>query len=513
MTTDPNPADAYSRPPAGRAARRVGPVNRHTGEPPRPPQLAIAAVLLAIGGMLGWGAASLGEPATSNSTSAVNQSDSSQDDGFTATPASISTVTWTEAATVPPVPVGMEYAGFSAAVEIGDTIYLVVNYFNQPTAHTSSELWSSSDGLTWKADKLELGDDTATVELAAFGNSLLLTATTEAGIGLWRSVSNRALDGTSWTRIPMTIPSELSTGSWATVVNQDNEIVTMMIGNFEISESVLQPYLPVGTELDDPRFEYQGTEFLYGLEGNDTIQILAEPPEVFVGNGNAWIRLLTLDGEEVLQTIPLPEGGYPLDATPSLASIPVALMWRSEDGTSFLPVTGRNALPQGRFLPQPWGNGFVAAVYQRPDSSATNENVTMWTSHSGRAWQPEWLQPPRQCSPFFFAASGERIHLTGDDGAQCVRDLDGEWIILDQPSTVASVVGGGAGFIGYPDSFEYDKALFSPDGVFWGDVTIPASQPYPTLLILQDRLLALSVNQPGPGIATRIDVWIGDIGP
>ncbi len=85
-------------------------------------------------------------------------------------------------------------------------------------------------------------------------------------------------------------------------------------------------------------------------------------------------------------------------------------------------------------------------------------------------------------------------------------------MILEDPCTSCYVVGGAAGFLGYPDSFECDSAVFSPDGIAWGDVSVPAPEPYPTLSILENRLLALSVNQPRATVPKHIDIWIGEIG-
>ncbi|MCP4966292.1 MAG: hypothetical protein GY926_13800 [bacterium] len=62
----------------------------------------------------------------------------------------------------------------------------------------------------------------------------------------------------------------------------------------------------------------------------------------------------------------------------------------------------------------------------------------------------------------------------GEDGTQCIRDVDGEWQVLDQPSKVAYVVGGGADLLGYPNYFEYDEAVFSENGLERTSVTLPS---------------------------------------
>jgi hypothetical protein len=480
-----------------------------------PPKLTMVAALLAIGGVLGWGVATLGGASETDTATPAAAADASPI-GAAIAPTSRPTVTWTQASVVPAIPPGMGYAGFSTAVELNGTTYLVVDYASATTKATGSQLWHSTDGDLWEADTLWLGEPVSSIDLTAFGDSLLLGGTTAGGFGLWTSIPDRSIDGSSWNRIPLSIPEGITNQLHATRVSGDNRIVAMMIGNLEIYPSIIEPYLPHGIDLSNERYRYLGDQFIYGTDGSgtdwDPIQIFAEPPSVLVADDSVWIRLVTTGGDEVLQTVPLPDGVYPVDSTPNLTDIPVAMMWRSDDVVGFLPVTGSSALPEGYFLPEAWGNDFVAAVYARPNSFAAREDVTLWTSHSGRAWQPAEIQPPRECSPFFLAVSKDRIHLTSEIGTQCIRDVDGTWQVLDQPSTATYVVGGDAGFIGYPDSFEYDQALFSEDGVSWANVTIPTAEPYPTLVALQDRLLALSVNRPRPTAPTQIDVWVGAIG-
>lgn len=511
MSPDPETTRGTFLPPRDDLAESVGPLDQPGPVPHRPPRLAVMAALLAIGGLLGWGAASWGaSTAATNDDAPVSQSAASplgisSRDATTAT-----TVIWTEATMVPPIPSGLDYAGSSAAAELGDTVYIVINYTG-PTGELSSELWSSGDGVTWQTTPLLVGESAAPFELTVFGDSLLLTGTTETGLAVWISRPDRVIDGVSWNQVALAVPPSLSAQLYTTVVSDENEIVTMLLGEFNVYRSTIEPYLPEGTDLDDADTFYTGDEFVYSDAG--AIQIFAEPPEIFIGNGNVWIRLVTLEGNEILQTIPLPEAAYPLASTPSLATIPIAMMWRSENGTEFLPVTSRSALPVGYFLPERWGNGFVAAVAERPDSSSPGDIFTLWGSNSGRAWQPEKLQPSSQCSPFFFATSGDRMLLVGEDGTQCVHDIGEQWNTLDEPSSVEYVVGGDAGFIGYPNDFEYDTALFSRDGLAWNEVDIPAPEPYPKLLMVGDRLLLLSVNRPRPDVPTQIDLWIGYVDP
>jgi hypothetical protein len=285
----------------------------------------------------------------------------------------------------------------------------------------------------------------------------------------------------------------------------------VLVGDLEIWRDIIEPYVPADVDLEDPAVSYQGDEFLYMLDGRDDIRLFADAPELAVSGDNIWIRFVTEDGEEVLQTVEMPSGAFAVATNPTLAEVSVAMAWISKDANDFIPVTGKNALPDGFFPPEPWGDQFVTAAYELSDSFATNEQVTLWISGSGRAWQPATQQPPAECSPFFFATSGNRMHLTSEEGIQCVRDLGTPWEILEEPNSSTYVIGGPAGFIGYPDSFEYDSALFSRDGIAWVSIDVPGSEPYPTLSILRNRLLALSANRSRPSESTQIDLWLGEI--
>jgi hypothetical protein len=82
--------------------------------------------------------------------------------------------------------------------------------------------------------------------------------------------------------------------------------------------------------------------------------------------------------------------------------------------------------------------------------------------------------------------------------------------VIKEPSEAAYVVGGGAGFIGYPNAFDYDAALFSQDGLSWEKIEIPGLEPYPTLSVLEERLMVLSVGRPRATGQMRISIWLGE---
>lgn len=471
----------------------------------------MAVALLGIGGLLGWLAASLGgngSPVTTTPAPA---------DGATAVatvprdPRQQPTVTWTQATVLPQLPAGMEYAGTSGVAELDGRMYVIVNFYDPDHDEIFGHLWQSEDGLEWESTVLDVGIPIAGYELTAIRDTLLMAGRSGDDYALWESVPGRAVGGSSWNQIDLQVPDNLTRSFLATAVNDAGKIVTVLIGELEVWPEIIEPYLPPDVSLDDPALSYVGDQSLYLRDGSGNIQLFAEAPEVVVTGDDIWIRIITIGGEEILRTLELPAGTYPVGSRPTLAEISVAMAWISEDGHDFLPVTGSNALPRGIFMPEAWGDRFVAASYERADSLGTNEEVTLWMSASGRAWQPATQQPPAECSPFFFATSGARMHLTSEEGTQCVRDLGSAWEILDEPGTSTYVIGGPAGFVGYPNSFEYDSAVFSRDGVTWVDIDIPGTEPYPSLSILKERLLTVAAIRPHPDQPTRIDIWVGEL--
>ncbi len=506
--------DLYSRVmPNGTNHEQVRPLRGgdHVRREQQTPRFVAVIALLAIGGLVGWVAASLGNaPSPTPTTSPVAQPE------IDTTPASRDaslgpSVEWTKANAVPEMPDGMEYRRFSAVAEVDGHINTAAVFADPTTGEEASQLWESVNGLDWKISKIDVGEPLAAQELVAVGDGLLLTGQTEDSYAMWRSIPGRAINGSSWAKVSLEIPVGFQRGFLRTAVNSTGGNMTVAIGSLELWREVIGPYLPDGVDLGDPGFVYRGGSFLYKPESSDDIELFSEPPEVVVAGDNVWVRIVTPAGEEVIQTFPLPPGTYPVGTAPTLENVSLSMAWFSDDGIDFLPVVGVNALPSGYFLPKPWGEGFVGAVYEMDSSVVINEAITLWGSRSGRAWQPQQQQVPKECSPFQLAISGNRMHLTSEDGTQCIRDIDSPWEILDEPSTSTYVVGGGAGFVSYPDSFEYDTALFSHDGISWARISIPTPEPYPGIMVLEDRLLALSVSRPNEEAPPVVEIWLGKI--
>jgi hypothetical protein len=479
----------------------------------RPPRGALAVALLAAGLVIGWLLGSLGAGDAPVDADPAGDGATLQPNGETPT------VVWNEAEDVPSVPAGLEYNGFSDVVEVDGTIYVIANWINPSSGATAADLWSSDDGLRWDTDPLVVGEVGADYDLVPTGNGLILTGTKLDGSdGLWQSLPGRSIDGSSWTEIDLGVPANLHRSWFRSAVTSEGETVITLIGQLDIWRDVIRPYLPDDVDIADPKYVYRDldgvlteTSVVDGQEfAERTMQPFIEPPELVIADDEIWIHLITAEGEEVFDTVPLPEGTYPATTNPTLQDIPLVMEWVSNDGIEFFPVTGRNALPNGYFLPEPWEQGLVAAAYELGESFAPNEIVTLWTSQSGRAWQLEGTQPPVECSPFFIAVSGDRMHLTSETGTQCVRKAGSDWVVLDEKSRSAYTVGGPAGFIGYPDSFEYDTALFSRDGLTWGTIEIPGLEPYPTLSILEDRLLVLSVGKSQPFQPADAGIWVSE---
>ncbi len=486
----------------------VRPIGDEQPDEHHPPRLTLVIALLAIGGLIGWGIASLGGDSIATATTTTLAADSSPLGDGSLEPEARPAVSWVAATSLPAMPENLDYAGSTEPVELDGSLYLVVSYSSGTSASIRNELWSSTDGLEWSSTPIELDENVFVVDITAIPEGLLLAGSRDSVFGLWRSVPGRSLGGSSWVRIPIDTPPGFIAEFQSTAVNRGNEVITTVIGDLAIWREVIAPYVPDDVDLEDPGVRFS-SGVVYTSDG-ETIQPFREPPEVLTVDGTVWIRLVTNDGNEILQTRELPPGAYPVESSPDLSFVPVAMSWRSEDGVDFLPVTGLNALPDGYFLAEAWGGEFIAASYQLPDSFASDEEVTLWRTSSGRAWQRFDDRPPRECSPFFFAVSRSRLVLVGPDGVRCIWD-DDEWAVLDDPGLVAFVVGGPAGFLGYPDVFEYNTAVFSRDGLTWSDVAIPADEPYPALSILNDRLFGLSVTQQQSSEPNRIDIWLGTI--
>lgn len=494
------------------ANQAVRPLDEDGREPKhherRPPQLGLVILLLVAGGLVGWVVASLG--ATDNTIQEVENSDVAGLGPTSLEPGPVAEVQWIRATVVPETPDGLEYSGVSAVAEVDGSLYVAVNWMDPDTHEVTGELWSSADGLEWQAEPIDIGIPVATYDLTATGNGLLLAARSPDTDSLWRSTPARAIGGSSWSEVPLEIPTTIVRDSFMTAATSDGDIMVIMVGHLDILDRVIEPYLPAGVSLDDENYTYNGDQFIYTQLPPSSIQIFGEHPEVVVAGDNVWIRLVTLEGEEILRTIPLPDGAYPTTTEQgSVLNVTLLMAWVSTDGVEFRQVLSKDALPEGLFNVEAWEEGFVGATHEPRRSSVGPHDVTLWESESGRSWSPQPQQPPGQCLPFHLAVSEGRILLTTPDGTQCVGDRGSEWAVLDEPSTATYVVGGPAGFIGYPDAFSYDAAMFSQDGLAWAKIEIPALEPYPSLSILEDRLLVVSVGRSRPNNPVRIGIWVG----
>ena len=337
-----------------------------------PPRLLLVVGLLATGALLGWSIASLGGDSivTASSTAPGGQTAIPTGVG----PGEVPSISWQQAKSVPPIPNGLEYAGATDPVELSDTIYLVVNFFDPATEQTTGQLWSSTDGDSWRAEALDLGEPAQVVEVTAIRDGLILSARTDDGFGLWRSPLGRAVDGASWTRRPIDLPDNVAVQFHQTTVSTGGDITTVLIANFEIWREILAPYAPPNIDINDPELVlFMGSVV---RPGEDVpYPVLSFDPEVLTTRDSVWVRVVDTNGQEELFTRPLPTGAYPLARTPELGSVAVAFAWRSTDGVEFNPVIGRGALPEGYFLPEPWQGGFVAAAYEQAESFATTPVV------------------------------------------------------------------------------------------------------------------------------------------
>ena len=484
---------------------------------PQPPRLGLGLALVLAGGLVGWGAASLGtesSPPTPAETDAVAAAEPIVPRDSRPEP----TVTWTEANLTPGIPAGSEYAGTSPAVELDGTLYMTVSTSDPTTGEVASSLWQSPDGLEWVTEEFAVGEPVVASHLTVADGGLYLTGQVANQPALFRSVPGRAIDGSSWTRLELEGAIAMDLRLITTQVDGTGDAITVAVGLYDIWRDLLQPLVPDDIDLTDPSFVLRDDGTLFrtgtrnGVEFGEPIEVLSEEPEVVVTDDSVWVRLVTTDGTEVLESVPLPDGAHPLVAEPPLTSIPLAMVWRSSEDGKFLQVTSRSVLPDGFFAAHPWGDRLLAATLEPGSGFAGAERVTLWNSASGRAWRPVEPQPPPACLPYSLAVSGIRIHLTAEDGTQCVRSGDSGWEVLAGKSEVDYVAGGPAGFIGYPSAFEGDVAQFSRDGIVWADIEMPGLAPYHTVSILDDLLIALSVGASQPNQPTPVQIWVGEIG-
>ncbi len=272
--------------------------------------MIVSIAFLVIGGLIGWGVASLGGDAivTASSTTTL-PTDSSPLGDATLEPERIPTVAWTGATTVPSFPEGADYAGATDPVELDGAIYLAINFADRDSGTISNELWISADGADWSSTTIDLEESVRVTDLTAVHDGLLVAGTSDRGFGLWRSIAGRAIGEDSWSRIQLAMPADLVAGIHSTTVNDDGEIITTIIGNIDIWRDVIAPYVPSSVALNDPTTRL--AEGVLYTRDQTEIALFAEPPQVLMTDDTVWIRLLTPDGEETLLTRELPPGVYP----------------------------------------------------------------------------------------------------------------------------------------------------------------------------------------------------------
>ena len=389
-------------------------------------------------------------------------------------------VRWTGASEIPAIPRNWEVADHSGFAEVGGTKYFVVQLRSPGNTETVSEVWSSDDGLVWSAQRPDFGKPITDPRLTAAGDGLFLVGNTGSDDVLWRATQVATEPVLDWEVVPLHAPAGMSNQVISTAVAGDGDIIVTMHGSIDI-----WPNDELNTRL------------------------LCEDPQVVVVDHTAWIRIVTCEGEELMRTVPLPQDTRPVAANFRSTDLELYAAWVSSNGGPFLPVGGDDRLPPGCFSPTGWSDGFVAAAEDTDDSGTVSS--VLWTSASGDDWRPDPVQPPAECSPFSLVASGEAIHVTSADGTQCSRGPDSDWVVLDEARSSCYKIGGQAGFVGYPNGFDYDRGLLSRDGVLWNEIPVPGMEPYPTLAILEDSLLALSVlDDPDPN--RQIRIWLGTIG-
>lgn len=492
---------------AVRPLRDAPPQYRERGAP----RLFILAVVLVAGITTGWLLAGRGAvPVTTDGEETVPGTSAIV--SLSADPGSDPSVTveWTEATAVPAIPPGWRFSDHSGVVEACGAKHIVIQLRSPDGSEAVSQIWSSDDGLEWQTRPLDLGTSIADPRLTATDEGLLLTGRIGSEDAIWQSTRFNERDGFSWARIELQIPDELREQVIGAAVAGDGDTVISMSAVADLWPQIVSPFLPEGIDLESGSIIYQGDEFLRSVGDETRIRLFAESPQVLIVDGKVWVRILTPEGEEVMRTVPLPPGTYPLSVSPRLSDIQVTSTWASSNGEAFVPVIAIDPVSNGCFYPSPLGDGFVGSTSEADGSQCAHEATVLWTSDTGHEWELDRVQPPVECTPFSLVASGETILLTSVEGTQCWRGPGTDWVVLDEPCTTCYKMAGHAGFLGYPTSFEYNKGLLSHNGVLWNEIPVPGVEPYPTLAVLDDSLVAMSVlNDMASNHPVRI--WLGTI--
>lgn len=504
--------------PAEQPSRMVRPIpdyptpdGRH-----RTPRVAVAAALLTVGALAGWLAGSAVDTASPSATTQPVAG------GLPITTEPPAVISWREAGSIPALPDGFSLSGGYDAAELDGEIYLAVNLSNE-SGVARSMLWRSADGVTWDDTGLDLGEPAAISRLLAYEEGLLLVGAkaSEAGAPepaaaptVWRSLPGRTIDADSWVEITLG-SSGMTPYSVTAAVNDSGNVAVAAEGTIDLTAAVIDPLLPPGFSAADSDVYLTGTAVVVDPDTtdgqSDVIAQFADFPALTVVGDRAWSRVVGLDGEETMATHPLPAAGHYRQGVQNSLYVDTVMVWRSTDGTEFRQV-GTTLIPDGFFLAERWQDRFVAAAYERQDSFAQNETVTIWESRRGTAWHPLDEQPPAQCSPFFFAASGSRLLALSETGPICIRNGAADWVTLevDRPPA-GNLVGGDAGFALIPFDSQISPPQFSPDGINWVDIELPEDSLHPQVVVLPDRLLMTTVYV-DPFAPPEPRIWIGELG-
>lgn len=480
--------------------------------PASPPRLGLIAAVLVAGAIVGWLVAQSGEdggapPAVSNDAGVGQLAD--------AAPASAA-IDWSTATAYPLIPAGHRFDGFTGVAEVADSIYVTANLYDAAARDDRAVMWRSADGEVWEDVVLDLGAAVEVDNITAYGDSLLVAGTRDGDPVVWRSIPERAIGGASWNEISLDEPSTVEVQEVSLAANRYGQIVVVASGVIDLTDRIVEPYLPPGIDLSAGRYRYYGDRWLVATAADWTdhpndIEIFAETPEVMVAGNRAWTRVVTSDGVEHLATFPLPDDQHYPGGAQSGTTISAVKVWASGDAGDFHTITGPNIVPSGRFEPVRWGDRFVAAEYGI-GAAGPDDATVIWESSRGTAWRPIRSQPPGDCVPFSLAVSGNRLLALSDGGVVCVRNGDAAWQMLGtRQSGVGYLTGGDAGFLRYPLNNDYGSSSFSRDGVSWASTKIAAAEPYPMIAVLHDRLVTLSVEWK-VGTATQVRIWIGEIG-
>jgi len=483
--------------------------------PHRTPRVAVAAALLTVGALVGWLA---GSAVDGSNPAATTQPEAGELPLTTMPPTAI---TWHEAESIPSLPAGFSLSGTYDAAELDGDIYLAVN-LNDESGRAGTVLWRSTDGVTWDDIGIDLGGAATISRVLRYEEGLLLVGTKKprgttsepaASATVWRSLPGRSIDADSWIEVSLD-SSGMTPYVITAAVNDSGSVTVAAEGAINLTAPVLDPLLPPGFSAADPDVYLTGSAVVVDPDTTDdrgdVIARFAEAPELTVVGDRAWSRVVGLDGTETMATYPLPALGHYRQGVQHFLYVETMMAWTATDGTDFRQVGG--PIPDGFFLAERWQDRFVAAAYERQDSFAPDERVTIWESRRGASWQPLDEQPPAQCSPFFFAASGSRLLALPETGPICVRDDGADWVVLDGDRPPAGeLAGGGAGFALIPFETQISPPRFSRDGFHWVDIELPEANVHPQVEALPDRLLMTTVYV-DPFAPPEPRIWIGDLG-